>query len=131
MDFSKIPNEKQRGRPYKVISHIGRRVTYDNFMSGSNRSLDISQCKRYYAKEGEDPRIEATKGTGLYIVENVTGHYFIKGRRKSRQSLMFKIKWSGYEEIGEEPFTNNTIRDNIVVRRYMENQEELKQYIPK
>lgn len=99
-------------------------------MSGSHRSLDISQCKRFHSQSGEDPRLEAIRGTGLYIVEAVVGHYFIKGRRKSRKSLMFKIKWHGFEEISEEPYTNNTIRDNIVVRRYMESQEELRQYIP-
>lgn len=108
--------------PFQVIRQIDNEVIYKTARSNIERRGFITHFKPYVAAEGVNPMLEQLKNYSDWgIVERVVGHYFIWGskKRKSKSSLMFKIKWLDDENIYHEPATNESIFTNIVVQDYI------------
>lgn len=118
--------------PFQVISHIDREVKVRDFVSQAELRVDVSNVRRFVPSEDVDPRLEATRDVNEYVVEDVLGHQFVQGQRKTLKALTFKIKWLGHQEPTEENCgTNSSIVKTVKVLEYMNKHPELQGYIPK
>ncbi len=122
---------KMKG-PVQVVSQVGRVVTYRDFITQAVTRVDVKDTQAFRSESGLDPRVEAARNVGEYIIDEIKGHRFEVGQRKVLKNVILKIKWRGYEEPTEETIgSNDSLLKNVKVREYMNQEPTLKKLIPR
>ena len=69
-------------------------------------NIHIKRLKQFEYIEGTDPRDIANKAADSWDVERILSH---TGTIKDRNHMTFTVKWIGYEDTTEEPYSNRSL----------------------
>ena len=114
--------------PMQVLSSDCNHYSLRNLATGKLEKHHVMRLKPFhYDPDETKPEQVALRDRNMFLVEEVLAH---KGSTKRKNSLLFKVKWIGYpvEEATWEPWTS--LRDNLVLHRYLRD-KELSHLIPK
>lgn len=115
--------------PYRVIRSVNNGDAYvlRDLVNGKEYTKSTHLLKRCELDETRyNPRDVALRDTAdSYVVENIVKH---SGELQVKKDLIFTVKWVGYEELTEEPWSN--VRDNAVLHEYLRSIGK-SQFIPK
>ena len=86
------------------------------------KDVQVSRCRIFYEKEGQDPRSLGAALAGKSIVEAVLGH-----RGSGKRDVKVLVKWADESAARWEPLAN--IRKTIAFVRYAQTVPEVAQYV--
>jgi hypothetical protein len=95
--------------PYRVIDTQGSRVQIQNLVTQEVKQVLITQLVPFeYDPSIVDPTEIALHANGEFLVEKILS---LSGNRNNQRhykktDLIVKVKWAGYEEPSDEPYTN-------------------------
>jgi len=119
--------------PYKVISHIGTNYTLLNMVTMKEESnIHVVRLKHFEYEEGSDPRLVANQASQNWDVEKIlshTGKPFDSKRNDTKKTMTFKVKWVGFDETTDEPYTNRSLFKTAAMHDYLR-ENNLKSLIP-
>ena len=103
--------------PFQVISFIGASYTLLNLVTMKEESnIHIKRLKQFEYIEGTDPRDIANKAADSWDVERILSH---TGTIKDRNHMTFTVKWIGYEDTTEEPYSNRSLFRTDALHKYL------------
>ena len=114
--------------PYKVINSVGSAYTIQNLVTNKLETVHITQLHPYrYDPNETDPRQTANLDSETWDVERIIRH---KGEFKSKSSLSFQVRWSGFsaEHDTWEPWSS--VRNTEAMHKYLR-EKNLAKWIPK
>jgi hypothetical protein len=95
--------------PYRVIDTQGSRVQIQNLVTQEVKQVLITQLVPFrYDPSIVDPTEIALHANGEFLVEKILS---INGKKNKQRhylktNLLVKVKWMGYKEPSDEPYTN-------------------------
>jgi hypothetical protein len=119
--------------PYQVIAHIGSSYTLLNLVTMKEETgIHVKRLKEFIYDEGTDPRQVANQATDSWDVEKIishTGQPYDSKKRDTKKSMVFQVKWVGFDEPTSEPYTNRSIFKTAAMHKYL-SENKLKCLIP-
>ena len=88
--------------------------------------------KHFEYEEGSDPRLVANQASQNWDVEKIlshTGKPFDSKRNDTKKTMTFKVKWVGFDETTDEPYTNRSLFKTAAMHDYLR-ENNLKSLIP-
>jgi hypothetical protein len=114
--------------PFEVIRQDGNKISlYDYKHEQVVKDVQVSRCRIFHEKEGQDPRSLGAALAGKSIVEAVLGHRGGSGKRKTVRDVKVLVKWADESAARWEPLAN--IRKTIAFVRYAQTVPEVAQYV--
>jgi len=90
--------------PFEVIRQEGNKISlYDYKREQVVKDVQVSRCRIFYEKEGQDPRSLGAALAGKSIVEAVLGHRGVSGKRKTVRDVKVLVKWADESAARWEP----------------------------
>ena len=78
--------------------------------------VHVRRLKEFLYEEGTDPREIANKQADSWDVERIISH---SGNLKDRNEMKFIVKWLGFEDTTEEPYSNRSLFKTAAMHKYL------------
>ena len=114
--------------PMTVLRYEGSQYVVQNLVTMEEESVHISLLKRFeYDDKVTNPFDVATRDNQEFLVDHIVAH---RGNFNRKQSLSFRVRWSGYDQDDDtwEPWKG--LRLNEKLHDYLR-ANNLEKYIPK
>ena len=103
--------------PFQVISYVGASYNLLNLVTMKEESgVHVRRLKEFLYEEGTDPREIANKQADSWDVERIISH---SGNLKDRNEMKFIVKWLGFEDTTEEPYSNRSLFKTAAMHKYL------------
>ena len=120
--------------PYKVIERVGVKYALLNLVTMKQEvDIHVSRLKQFEYTEDSDPRLVANTVAQSWDVERIishTGKPFDSNKNDTKKKMIFLVKWLGFDEPTEEPYTNRSLFKTEAMHTYLR-ENNLKSLIPK
>ena len=114
--------------PFEVIKQEANKVSlYDYKHESTLKNVQVSRCRLYLYREGDNPRNEGANLAGKSVVEAILQHKWARGKRRILPNLSVLVKWADEDLPRWEPAVN--IRRSIAFVRYAQVLPELEHFI--
>jgi len=90
----------------KLFGKRATRFLYDYKREQVVKNVQVSRCRIFYEKEGQDPRSLGAALAGKSIVEAVLGYRGASGKRKTVRDVKVLVKWADESAARWEPLAN-------------------------
>ena len=119
---------------YKVIERVGVKYALLNLVTMKQEvDIHVSRLKQFEYTEDSDPRLVANTVAQSWDVERIishTGKPFDSNKNDTKKKMIFLVKWLGFDEPTEEPYTNRSLFKTEAMHTYLR-ENNLKSLIPK
>lgn len=103
--------------PFQVVSYVGASYNLLNLVTMKEESgIHVKRLKEFLYEEGTDPREIANKQADSWDVERIISH---SGNLKDRNEMKFIVKWLGFEDTTEEPYSNRSLFKTAAMHKYL------------
>jgi hypothetical protein len=114
--------------PLRVVSSKGARYTLINLVTNETEDTHVTNLKEFlFDADKVDPKAVAYKDDREFIIEKVVAH---EGNPKVVSTLMFKVRWAGYDEKADVWVPWKEVRLTSQLHEYLR-QNRLARLIPR